>query len=1301
MALTDELINRANLLILPVAISLQAKELSTYAMIDSGCEGMAFADRSWVESEGLPTTLLPAGFDVIGFDGKVLPGSRVESYISVGLRINDHIEKKIRMFVTELAHYPIILGVAWLKKHDPKVQFASNTFRFDSEFCRKHCCTPSRPSSIKALSDVPKRARPNYLPGRPDALRNVDIASVSIRACAAYVQRGYKVFSVTIEDIDEALNKIGSPDLNTIPEEFKSWRDVFSPKNGDKLPPHRQYDHEIRLQEGASVPFGPLYSMSRNELEALKVWLEENLKKGFIRPSSSPAASPVLFVKKPGGGLRFCVDYRALNHLTIKDRYPLPLTKESLNNLKGMKFFTKIDIISAFNLVRIKEGQEYLTAFRTRFGLFESLVMPFGMTGAPATFQRFINDTLKEYLDIFCTAYLDDILIYSKTRTEHVEHVGKVLDALRKAKLYAKLSKCEFMKSETTFLGLIVGKDGIRMDPEKIRTITEWQTPKNLTDVQAFIGFANFYRRFVKGFSVIIASMVNLTKKNVPFSWSTVCQEAFDRLKKAFTEAPILTSFDWEKEIIVETDASDYVSAGVLSQYDDNGVLKPVAFFSKKHSTTECNYEIYDKELLAIIRCFEEWRPELEGAPSPIKVITDHKNLEYFTTTKLLNRRQARWSEFLSRFNFKITYRPGKQGAKPDALTRRSEDLPKEGDDRLLHQSQIMLKRENLDPDLFPALTLPGPPTPSDPVPLSDPATLSDQVPPTDPVPPPDPISPPPKRVRFAATTRSQATRSNSPHPPEPEPIRTLIREPAPSPELPDPLPESPVLMEIPENLKTLFEEGYASDPLPLSVLESLRKGSSRHSKIQLADCNENNGRLYYRGKLYIPDYAPLKAALLRLYHESPAAGHPHRTRTFELLSRDYYWPDYYDYVKRWVRNCHSCHRAAPNRRGQKGVLRPLPIPQRAWQHISIDFITHLPLSSGYDAILVIVDRLTKMKHFLPCHGTCNSEGVARLFLKHVWKIHGLPLSIISDRGAQFIAEFWKHVCKRLGISVKLSTAFHPETDGQTERVNAMLEQYLRSYVSYLQDDWAEWLALAEFSLNTAWSESSKMTPFFANYGFHPRLGFEPAPVTNSPAVRDAEELVQKMSDISTYLQTELNASQARYAKNADSRRTPARRYSPGDLVWLNARNIKTLRPQKKLDHKNLGPFKVLEVISPYAYKLELPASMRNHPVFNVNLLNPASDDPVPGQRNPPPPPVEVEGIEQFEVEEILNSRVERRGRGGPRLKYTVKWIGYDDPTEEPAEYLEGVPELVRNYHRRYPEKPGPHNLGRLNGVRP
>ncbi|KAK9652865.1 hypothetical protein HCH54_010281 [Aspergillus fumigatus] len=1275
-------------MILPVTLEKEEKKikLPTYALLDTGAEGRGFIDKGWAEDQKLEPIPLEDPITLHTFDGREPENGKITHYVQMDMRIEDHFEKDARFYIVQLAHYPVVLGIPWMKVHDPLIRFAAHSITFDSDYCRKYCNTPQKSTKIQALHDIPPKTQPRYLPPRPKGLEKRDIAFISLAACSAYARRNAQMFTITLEDLEAALRikKAQEEDLiNLLPEEFKDYADVFSPKEAERLPPHRPYDHDIKLLEGKTLPFGPLYAMSREELKVLKEWIEENLRKGFIRPSSSPAASPILFVKKPGGGIRICVDYRALNAITVKDRYPLPLTKETLNNLKGMKYFTKIDIISAFNNIRIKEGQEYLTAFRTRLGLFESLVMPFGLTGAPATFQRFINDTLRDYLDVFCTAYLDDILIYSKTRTEHINHVRSVLQKLREAGLYAKIQKCEFIVPETKFLGIIIGQDSIRMDPDKVKTIVDWQVPTCVTDVQAFIGFGNFYRRFIKDFSKIIAPLVNLTKKGVPFMWTATCKLSFEALKKAFVNAPILKSFDWTRDVVVETDSSDYVSAGVMSQYDDEGVLHPVAFFSKKLSVTECNYEIYDKELLAIVRCFEEWRPELEGTPSPIKVITDHRNLEYFMSTKLLNRRQARWSEFLSRFNFKIVYRPGKQGVKPDALTRRSEDLPKEGDERLQHQSQTILKKENLDPEIQKSVKL-----------EVITRSQSNQGPTRD-------SQPAMKRVRF---THPVARVARTPREPTGVPARPVRRiqsnEPDESDELNQPdEPDEADEPEPPPGIKELLDTAYQSDDTVQSILRALDQNATRHPEITLADCRRRGSYLYYRERLYIPDHDELRAQLLRECHDKPAAGHPGKHKLYELIAREYYWPSMYRYVERWTRNCHTCRRSTPSREARQGVLRPLPVPERSWQDISMDFITGLVPSRGYDAILVVVDRLTKMRHFIPCQTTCDAEGVARLYIRHIWKLHGLPRTIVSDRGPQFVATFWKHLTRRLDVKNLLSTAHYPETDGQTERMNAILEQYLRAYVAYLQDDWVDWLPLAEFASNSVRSEATGISPFFANYGFHPRMGFEPVQPTNHPAARDAEAFAKKMQDVVDYVRAQIRVAQARYEEQTNRYRRPARRYRVGQPVWLDARNIRTLRPQKKLDWKYLGPFRIKKIISPHAYELELPASMRIHPVFNVSLLRPVAEDPVPGQRQPPPPPVEVEGLEEWIVEDILDSRWERRGRWGPRLKYTVKWLGYDNPTEEPAHYLRNAQEIVANFHRRYPSKPKPGDG--LDGARP
>ena len=684
--------------------------------------------------------------------------------------------------------------------------------------------------------------------------------------------------------------------------------------------------------------------------------------------------------------------------------------------------------------------------------------------------------------------------------------------------------------------------------------------------------------------------------------------------------------FDWDKPAVLETDASDYVCAGVLSQHDDDGVLHPIAFYSKKMTPAECNYEIYDKELLAIVRCLEEWSAELEMSQHEVKVLSDHRNLEYFMTTKKLNRRQARWSEFLSRFNFKIAYRPGKQGIKPDSLTRRSEDLPEEGDERLSHQSQTILKRENLDNFL-------------------------------------------------TELTRQLGIEDSAMQ------LKALAMD--------KPATRQPALL-LPDWLKEALTTAYELDPLPTEVLEALDNDLPRHPQISLAECSQKSGLLFYRDKLFIPDHDELKARLLQETHESPSVGHPGRSKTYDLLYKHFYWPGMWKYVDRWVKNCYTCRRITPTREGHQGVLKPLSVPEKAWKDLSIDYITHLPESNRYDAVLVVVCRLTKFRRFIPCKGTCSSEDLARLFRDHIWKHYGLPESIVSDRGPQFISAFWTHLCKQLKVQAQLSTAWHPESDGQTERMNAILEQYLRAYVCYLQDDWSDWLPSAEFAGNSQASETTKVSPFFALYGFEPRMGFEPIAPDTRPATRDAALFAKQMETIHDFCQAEIRTTQARWEENAIKKRRPARRYQPGELVWLNARNIQTLRPQKKLDWKNLGPFKVKGMIGSHACELELPATMRIHPVFNVNLIRPASENPQPGQQQPPPPPVEVDGVEQWEVEEIVDSTWERRGRGKPRLKYTVKWRGYNETSIEPAYYLEDCAELVRNFHRRYPNKPGP-----------
>ena len=459
-----------------------------------------------------------------------------------------------------------------------------------------------------------------------------------------------------------------------LPSQYNDFRDVFSKAASDMLAPHWKYNLKIELKGKHDLGFSLLHQYSAEELRACKKYLIENLNKGFISSSQAPFAAPILFARKANGGLRFCVDYRKLNALTRKDRYPLPLLDETLARIGKARIFTKLDIRQAFHRVRIDPESEDLTTFRTRYGCYKYKVVPFGLTNGPTTYQRYMNDILFDYLDEFCTAFLDDILIYSDNELEHEEQVKKVLQRLRNAGLQVDIKKSEFSVKRTKYLGFIISTNGIETDPEKTIAITQWETPRSVRGVQSFLGFCNFYRRFIRNYGRIARPLNRLTQKDQLFSFDDACQHAFKELKKRLSSAPVLAHFDSDRPTMMETDASDGVIAGVLSQKQCDGEWHPVAYYSKTMIDAELNYPIHDKELLAIVSSFQHWRVHLEGTPEAIQVVSDHKALEYFMTTKALTARQARWAEILSQYNFQIKYKPGSTN-RADALTRREQDI--------------------------------------------------------------------------------------------------------------------------------------------------------------------------------------------------------------------------------------------------------------------------------------------------------------------------------------------------------------------------------------------------------------------------------------------------------------------------------------------------------------------------------------------------------------------------------------------------------------------------------------------------
>jgi len=459
--------------------------------------------------------------------------------------------------------------------------------------------------------------------------------------------------------------------------------------------------------------------------------------------------------------------------------------------------------------------------------------------------------------------------------------------------------------------------------------------------VQSFLGFANFYQRFIRDYSKITTPLSSLTRKDKLWEWGDRQQEAFETLKGAMMTEPILQHFDPEQPVTIETDTSDCAIGAICSQPDIKGILHPVAYYSRKLKDPECNYNIHDKELLAIVNALRKWDTYCKTMGPKIMILTDHKNLEYWETKKDLNLQQARSGERLANYDFVIKYRPGKLAGKPDILTRESGDSPWEGD---------MKHRQNHGRILLP-------------------------------------------KEAFKALQANTTETIN---------------------------------LEIDKELLNEIRTLSTADKEIQDIQRKKASGTTPDGKIALGLCEENSGLLMYDGLIWVPDNDTLRLRILRDHHDAQAAGHPGRARTLELVSRNFYWPGQRKFIHRYVNHCDTCHHIKPIRHVPFGLLKPLELPHRPWGTISMDFITALPTSNGKDALWVIIDRLTNMGHFVTCQGTMHPKDQADHFLRQGIRPHGLPSSIVSDRGSLFTSLFWKRVMEALGISRNLSTACHP-----------------------------------------------------------------------------------------------------------------------------------------------------------------------------------------------------------------------------------------------------------------------------------
>ncbi|ESK95482.1 reverse transcriptase-rnase h-integrase [Moniliophthora roreri MCA 2997] len=612
---------------------------------------------------------------------------------------------------------------------------------------------------------------------------------------------------------------------------------------------------------------------------------------------------------------------------------------------------------------------------------------------------------------------------------------------------------------------------------------------------------------------------------------------------------------DDRKPFIIEADASKWATGAVLKQQGSDGELHPCGYISHAFTATERNYEIYDRELLAITNALKAWEHYLLGGAHPVTVLSDHKNLTYFRTAQKLNRRQARLSLYLTQFDLRLVHVPETKMVQSDALS---------------HRPDLVDEEENDNDDIVM-------------------------------------------------------------------------------------LPDKLFVNVIDTELKTMLEEALPSNEFLQMTIESLIEKGMPPIKSSLQDWRTEGNLLFYKDRIYVPNDQTLRRLIVKTIHEVLPHGHPGQWNTVDQVQRNYWWPGMTRFIKSFVDGCAACQQMKVNTHPTRAPIQPIGGHKDAlpFQIISMDLITDLPKIANYDSILVVVDHAaTKGVIFIPCHKKIDATDTAELLFQHVYKRFGLPDKIISDRDPRFAAEVFKEMGKLLGIKQMLSTAYHPQTDGETERVNQEVEIFLRFFCAKEQTKWKDLLHFTEFAHNTRTHSVTKNSPFYLTMGYHPR----PLPTvfekTTVPSIeKRIAELKKLREETSALLDIAARRVKERSGKDLN-------KFEKGQKVWLEGKNLSLGYPSPKLSPKREGPFEIMEVLGPVTYRLKLPFQWRIHPVFHAGLLSPYKETDVHGPNFLEPPPDIVEGQEEYEVEAIIGHRPKKKNQ--PPKEYLVSWKGYN-----------------------------------------
>jgi hypothetical protein len=1003
------------------------------------------------------------------------------------------------------------------------------------------------------------------------------------------------------------------------------------------LPPDRGPEFELRIDTGDHpMPRSrPMKRLSQGELDECRQQIALLLDHGWIVPSRASHAASIVFARKADGSWRFCQDFRGLNAITQRSVEPLPHVDQLVDETRGARFFSKLDLASAYHQFRIRAEDQYKTSFRVPGGQYEFRVGAFGLHGMSSLLMRYMHAIFgrpvmafdeagrgqpspdgprSPMLGKFVQVYMDDILIFSRTEAEHLIHVRMVLETLRHHQLYAKASKCQFGRSSVAFLGHVISEHGVAMDPRKLSAIREWARPESCSDVRRFVGLANYYRRFVRNFSALASPLTSLCSPQATFRWTDAEQQSFDALRAALMSAPVLRVWDPSRPTRLTTDASELAVSGILEQPDDGGAFHPIAFESRKLTAPERAYPPHLLELLAVVHCLKSFRPYLLDRTFELR--TDNASLQWFLQQRSLSHHQARWLNTISEFKFTVVHIPGRLNPAdhlsrmrfPEGLAPAPSAGYDDGASELFHLA-------------------PDPPGPGTAFTHVGSATEGPRF----------------LHADFAASVATSLPRDSF---------------------------LAPIALQAEQQPGHLFDK--FGRPLPLEAPLSGRGFLWRDG---LLFCRSSRG-----DRLCVPDDAALRRLVLTELHATPLGGHFGRDKTLSLARRTVWWPTLATDVDTFIRTCPTCQRVKAEHGRPAGLLYPLPVPSRRGGTIGLDFMEMPTANSGHDFLQVHIDFLTGRVWLVPTFKTATSAKAAGNFVASVFRDVGLPDTLVSDRDPRFTSEFWAALHAALGTSLIFGSPHHHNTNSRTERVNGVIADVLRSFVDGRQDDWPSLIPLVEFAINDSASPLGHgYTAFYADRGQHPR---RPLSAPGSPPDDiglGGDALARHMAVVSDEVRGLMHESQAARKARWDPTRRDVR-FKPGDEVLLDT-TFSPLPSRDKLSPRWMGPFRVLEQTAPNTYRLDVPSSWRAFSEFNVERLRRYLRRPpeLGGDEAEPPPVPGLDGKPEHEVAAILKFAV-RAGR--PQV--LIRWAGLDasGDTWEPLENLTNCEEAIRDFER-------------------